>query len=77
MKVSFILAIALLGLPFINESLIIGSIIIIGLIVLFYIYKSINIRLLNTILIGLTAIVIGYSSYAVIVIRSAANPPMD
>lgn len=77
MKVSFIVAISLLGIPFINESLIIGSIIITGLILLFYFYKSINIRLLNTILIGLTAIVIGYSSYAVIVIRSAANPPMD
>ena len=32
---------------------------------------------LNTILIGFTVIMIGYSSYAMIVIRSAANPPMD
>jgi len=32
---------------------------------------------LNTIFVGLTVIMIGYSSYAAIVIRSSANPPMD
>ncbi|MGM0496657.1 MAG: protein O-mannosyl-transferase family [Bacteroidota bacterium] len=31
----------------------------------------------NTILLSLTVILIGYSSYAMIVIRSAADPPMD
>jgi hypothetical protein len=33
--------------------------------------------LMNTIMIALAAILIGYSSYAIIVIRSRANPPMD
>jgi Protein of unknown function (DUF2723) len=33
--------------------------------------------LANTIILGLTVMIIGYSSYALIVIRSAANPPMD
>ena len=33
--------------------------------------------LLNTILLMITVIIIGYSSYAMIVIRSLANPPMD
>lgn len=33
--------------------------------------------ILNTIFVGLTVMLIGYSSYAVIVIRSSANPPMD
>ena len=31
----------------------------------------------NTVLLGLTAILIGYSSFALIIIRSAAKPPMD
>src|SRR6056297_545945 len=31
----------------------------------------------NTILLALTVIIIGYSSYATIMIRSAADPPMD
>lgn len=33
--------------------------------------------LANTVLLGLTVIMIGYSSYALIIIRSQANPPMD
>jgi len=33
--------------------------------------------LANTIILMITAIIIGYSSYALIVIRSSANPPMD
>lgn len=33
--------------------------------------------ILNTILVSLAAILIGYSSFALIVIRSSANPPMD
>jgi len=33
--------------------------------------------LANTILLAFTVIVIGYSSYAIVVIRSSANPPMD
>ena len=33
--------------------------------------------LVNTMLLGLTVMIIGYSSYAMIIIRSSANPPMD
>ncbi|MCF8336245.1 MAG: DUF2723 domain-containing protein, partial [Bacteroidales bacterium] len=32
---------------------------------------------LNTLLLGLTVVIIGYSSYTMLMIRSAANPPMD
>ncbi|MEN8158196.1 MAG: DUF2723 domain-containing protein [Bacteroidota bacterium] len=39
-----------------------------------YIRKSV---LWNTVLIGITVIIIGYSSYAMIVIRSLAAPPMN
>lgn len=39
-----------------------------------YVKKNV---ILNTILVGITVIVIGYSSYALIVIRSLAGPPMN
>ncbi len=39
-------------------------------------FKSKNV-LLNTILVSLTVIIIGYSSYAMIIIRSSAQPPMN
>lgn len=76
-KISFVLSFTMLGIPFLGESVIIGLVIISALIGLFYFYKKINIRHLNTILLACAAIAIGYSSYAIIVIRSAANPPMD
>ena len=34
-------------------------------------------QILNTVLLAVSVIIIGYCSYAAIVIRSAANPPMD
>ena len=41
-------------------------------------YTQMNRRpVLNMVLLGLTMVLIGYSSYAVVVIRSSAGPPMD
>ncbi|MDR0542640.1 MAG: DUF2723 domain-containing protein [Dysgonamonadaceae bacterium] len=76
-KTAFILAIALLGIPFIGNGLGLGVCIIIALIIYLFASKKINPVALNTILIGLLVITIGYSSYALIMIRSAANTPMD
>lgn len=85
MKWSFITSIALLGIPFYGHG---ASSVIIGIIFLsilagYLFSKSIgkkyqaSPRALNTTLCCLMMIVIGYSSYALIVIRSIANPPMD
>lgn len=77
-KVSFLLSVILLGIPFIFESVFLGILVCLGLIVyIFYTKKEVPLRLVHTILMALFVIVIGYSSYAMIVIRSAANPPMD
>ncbi|MBN2348497.1 MAG: DUF2723 domain-containing protein [Bacteroidales bacterium] len=43
---------------------------------IYYTYRK-KIALANTIIVSITVILIGYSSYATIVIRSKANPPMD
>ncbi len=77
MKIAFVLAIALLGIPFIGSGYILGAFIIIALTGFLFYYKKVNASALNTILISLLVITIGYSSYALIMIRSAANPPMD
>ncbi|WP_159521552.1 protein O-mannosyl-transferase family [Sunxiuqinia indica] len=65
------------GLPF-NTGTIIYAILFIGLIVygIHYTTKK-NLVLWNTVLVAFTVIVIGYSSFAMIVIRSSANTPMD
>ena len=76
--ISFVLAMALAGVPFIKESWAIGIILInVMLIVLFSKKDVIPARWLNTIAMMVTVVVIGYGSYAAIVIRSAADTPMD
>jgi hypothetical protein len=66
-----------IGLPY-NSGVIIYAIALTGGVSygIIYTYRHKKI-VLNTVLIGLSVIVIGYSSYAMTVIRSSANPPMD
>lgn len=67
-----------MGMGF-NTGLIVYAILIVSLLVggLFYTYKIKPLPVANTVILALTVILIGYSSYALIVIRSSANPPMD
>ena len=88
MALSFVLTIALLGIPFYGHG---ASAVVIGLIVIALLWLYLNpktqasikekwrvsARTLNTALLCTMLIVVGYSSYALIVIRSTANPPMD
>lgn len=66
----------LLGVPFMGNAVL--AIILIGGIGLgaYYLYDK-NRQLLNTIMLAFTFILIGYSTFSIIVIRSLANPPMD
>ncbi|HEX7584124.1 MAG TPA: DUF2723 domain-containing protein [Prolixibacteraceae bacterium] len=66
-----------LGLPF-NSGAVIYAIILVGALVYGILY-TIRKKLIlwNTVLISIVVILIGYSSFAMIVIRSSANPPMD
>ena len=76
--ISFVLAMALAGVPFIKESAVIGIVLIIAMLAVLFIKKeAISARWLNTIAIMVTVVIIGYASYAAIVIRSAADTPMD
>ena len=65
------------GLPF-NTGTIIYALIVIALLVygLYFTHKK-NHPIFNTIILAVTVIILGYSTYAVIVIRSSANPPLD
>ena len=66
-----------MGLPF-NTGAIIYAFLLVGLLVfgIWYTYTKKK-ALLNTILVSVTVILIGYSSFAMIVIRSSADLPMD
>jgi len=77
MKIAFILAIGLLGVPFLGDSIFLGILLWAVLAVILFVYKKINPVSLNTILLGLFVLLIGYSSFVLIMIRSTSNPPMD
>lgn len=87
-NISFLVAFGLIGIPFYGYG---WSAVVIGIIVLAAVayllnYKktegkkqvyAISSRFKNTALLCLLMLLIGYSSYALIVVRSDANPPMD
>ena len=81
MNISFLLSVALLGMPFYGHgtsSVVIGVIVLVVVALLLWLkQENVTPRLLNTALLCMTLITVGYSSYALIVIRSSANPPMD
>jgi hypothetical protein len=76
-KIAFFSVIFLLGIPFFSRNYILGTLLSAALAIFLFQYKKITPVVLNTLLVGLLVITIGYSSYALIMIRSAANTPMD
>ena len=83
-NIAFLLSVGMLGIPFYGWG---WSAFIIGIIVLAILWfvlgfkrdkqPLISARIKNTMLLCMLMLMIGYSSYALIVIRSSANPPMD
>ncbi|MDR0795980.1 MAG: DUF2723 domain-containing protein [Tannerella sp.] len=81
MKIAFILSVVLTGIPFFGDGYYIGILIVAAMVTgLFFtkaVMRKINVRMLNTTLISLFVIVIGYSTYALILIRATADTPMN
>ena len=83
-NIAFLLSVTMLGIPFYGHG---WSAVIIGIVVLVILwfvlqYRQkkellVTARIKNTSLLCMLMLMIGYSSYALIVIRSSANPPMD
>ena len=83
-NVSFVLSVGLLGIPFYGfgwSAFVIGIVVLVALFYLLKLKKKgvavVSARIKNTLLLSMLMLMIGYSTYAVIVIRSTANPPMD
>ena len=76
-RIAFIVALTMLGVPFVGSGVVLGILVIAALSVLLFVKKEWNYRWLNTIVLCAMVMLIGYSSYSMIVIRSLANTPMD
>ena len=84
MNVSYLVSVGMLGIPFYSyglTSIVVGIIVLAVLLVLLRLQRNggywLKARVMNTSLLCMLMIMVGYSSYAVIVIRSTANTPMD
>ncbi|MCL2596340.1 MAG: DUF2723 domain-containing protein [Paludibacter sp.] len=81
-NVIFLLTLSFIGVPFLMGSVWIG-ILIIAIAVLFLLFsyyfgkKKINYQWLNTIIVMAVVMLIGYSTFGIIMIRSSAKPTMD
>ena len=87
-NLAFVLSVGMLGIPFYGYGWTAAAIGIVVLVALWFalnyrkkigknLVPAVSARIKNTTLLCLLMLMIGYSSYAVIVIRSTANPPMD
>lgn len=79
--IAFTAAILVVGIPFIGSgalSIVFGFILLGCILALLISFKNkVNYKWLNTIVLCVTVMLIGYSSYTMIVVRSMANTPMD
>ena len=83
-NIAFLLSVGMLGIPFYGwgwSAFIIGIVVLAALWFVLKLTKDkmplITARAKNTVLLCMLMLMIGYSTYALIVIRSSANPPMD
>ena len=81
---AYALSVGLLGIPFYGygwTSIFIGVLVLAAIVCLLLYRRNerfmVTARMMNTSLLMMLMIMVGYSSYAVIVIRSTANTPMD
>lgn len=76
-RLSVALSILFSGIPFIGDSMLIPVIIMGGVIAYLFMAKKLPVRILNLVVMSIFVIFIGYSSYALLLIRASANPPMN
>lgn len=77
MRMSFIASVILMGIPFMGDSLIVAAILCIAVVVCTFALKSLNAKRLHTWMMCLMVIMVGYSTYGMILVRAAAHPPMN
>jgi hypothetical protein len=77
MRVALTAGVVLSGVPFLGDSWWVGILVAIVLGVIIFVWKGLNVRLASNVLFSLLVILIGYSTFAQIIIRSSANLPMN
>ena len=77
-KLSFFVSLFLSGMLFIGHSWLIGTMLAVALAVYLWGFcRQIPVRVFNVVILSVFVIFVGYSSYALLLIRASANTPMN
>ena len=77
-RVAFLLSVALSGMLFIGDKLWVPVLLLAALAAVLFVWmKNVPTRLLANVTLGIMMIFIGFSSYALVLIRADANTPLD
>lgn len=70
-------AVVLSGVPFVSDSWFVCILVAAAFVAIVFLFKKLNARLSSNIMFCLLSILVGYSTFAQIIIRSSAQLPMD
>lgn len=76
-RASIALSLILLGVPLLGGGGLLSLVLVVGIAAALYYYKALSPRLAHTLQMSLVAIMVGFSSYGVILVRAEADPPMN
>lgn len=76
MRLSLILSILLVGIPFM-KGIWLGVVLIAAFAIWLFRSKKVNIKLMHTVQLCLAVIMVGFASYGVILVRAGTHPPMN
>lgn len=76
-RLAVLATLILVGIPFMSDSPFIWILLLVALVYFLFGYKKLTLRLLYTVQLSISVLLIGFASYGVIVVRSAALPPMN
>ena len=77
MRILLSASVVLSGVPFISDSWLVSLVVAAAFVAAIFLFKKLNARLTTNIMLSLLAILVGYSTFAQIIIRSSAQLPMD
>ena len=75
--VAFAAGVVLSGIPFMTGSWFVNLLILIALLAVIFGYKKLSLQLLKTVQMAVVVVLIGFSSYGVILVRALADTPMN
>lgn len=77
MRLGILLSVMLMGIPFLGSGIWIGILLSAALAVYLFGKKTLPIKWLHTIQLSLVVVVVGFSTYGVILVRAVADTPMN